>query len=57
MWHFKSGPYFEVALETSIGRSVRINDLALLTAGRNMETSRAVTRFAAHFLRVIAWRF
>lgn len=57
MRHFKPGAHFQVTLETSVRRSARINDLALIAAGRDVKTSGTVTSFAAHFLCVIAGRF
>ena len=48
---------FKVTLETSLGRTPRIHDLALVASGRDVKTSRTVTSFAAHFLRVFARRF
>ena len=42
MRHFKSRAHFEVTLETGVRRSSRINNLALITAAGDVETSRAV---------------
>lgn len=49
--------HFKVTLETGVRRTSRIYDFAFLAAGRNVKTSRAMTSFAAHLLRIIARRF
>ena len=46
----------QVTLKTGVRRFARINDLTLLAAGLNVQTSRAVTRFATDVLGVLAFR-
>jgi len=55
--HLKSRPHFEVALETGVRRSARVNDLALIAARRNVQTSRTVAGFATHLLGVVPGSF
>ena len=43
MRHFKSSADFEVALEARVRRTARIDDLAFIATGRDMQTSRAMT--------------
>lgn len=57
MRQLKLRAHFQVALETGVRRSPRIDDLAFVATGRDVQTSGAVTAFAAHFLRVIAGSF
>ncbi len=46
-------PHFQMTLETSFRRLLRINDRMGRTAGFNVQTPRAVARLAAHVLRVL----
>ncbi len=52
--HLKSCPDFEVALEASVRRPPRIDNLALIAAAGNVQTSRSMARFASHLLGVVA---
>ena len=47
---------FQVTLKAGIGRPAGIHDLAFVAARRDVKTSRTVTRFAAHLLRILAGR-
>jgi hypothetical protein len=49
-------PYFQVTLETGLRIFFRVNDRACATAGFNVQTPRAVARFAAHVLCVLSFR-
>jgi hypothetical protein len=57
MGQLERGPDFRVTLETSRRRPARIDDLVPLATALDVETSRAVARFAPHVLRVVALRF
>jgi hypothetical protein len=57
MRHFKSGPHFEVALETGVRGPARIDDLSFIPAGGDVQTSGAMAGFAAHFFGIIAGSF
>ena len=57
MRHLEFCAHFQVTLETCVRRATRIDDLAFLATGRDVETSRTVTAFASHFLGVVARRF
>jgi len=54
MRQLKLRAYLQVALETGVRISMRINDVAPSTARLHVFASRAVTRFASHRLRVLA---
>jgi hypothetical protein len=56
MWQLKLRPHFQVTLETSLRRLLRINDRMGCTAGFNVQTARAVARLAAHVLGVLSFR-
>jgi hypothetical protein len=47
---------FQVTLETSLRRFPRIDDHTSPAAGFNVQTARAMARFAAHILRVLSFR-
>jgi len=57
MRHFKSGPHFEVTLETRVRRPARIDNLGFISAAGDVETPGAVAGFAPHFLGIIAGGF
>ena len=48
-------PHFQMTLETSFRRLLRINDRMGRAAGFNVQTSRAMARLATHALRVLAF--
>lgn len=50
----KLRPHFQMTLETSFRRLTRIDDRVRCAAAGNVETPRAVTRFASRVLGVIA---
>lgn len=54
MRQLETGPHLQVTLETGFRRSVWVDDFAAFAAGLDMQTSRAVTRFAAHVLGVFS---
>lgn len=55
MRQLKFCPYFQVALETGVGRFPRINDLARLAAGLDVQTAGTVASFASHLLGVFSF--
>jgi len=57
MRQLKLGSNFEMALETSIGRSLRIHDCPRTAATLDVQASRSMARFAPHALSVLTLYF
>lgn len=57
MRQLELGPHFQVTLETGLRRFLRINDRVRPAAALHVQATRAMARFAAHVLRVVALRF